>query len=202
MHVCVFKNWELWKLMLFIKKIFLLTLQIIYLMSSNNIFITGPPRSGKSTMVSQIIDELGLNVEGLRTPDIRENGKRKGFKLLDIKTGEEGILSHVDQQEGPKVSKYRVNMDDLERFTDLSLENISDDCDIVVIDEIGTMELYSDKFKKAVIDRLNDYIPVLAVLHRHHVDKYEEYGKVFELTKSNYDIMKIEVKKNIKSIIS
>ncbi len=171
-------------------------------MQSNNIFITGPPRSGKSTMVSQIIDELGLNAEGLRTPDIRKNGERKGFKLLDIKTGEEGILSHVDQQEGPKVSKYRVDMDDLQRFTELSLENISDDCDIVVIDEIGTMELYSDKFKKVVKDRLNDDIPVLAVLHRHHVDKYEGYGEVFELTKSNYDILKLELIDKLKSLLS
>lgn len=171
-------------------------------MASNNIFITGPPRSGKSTMVSQIIDELGLNAEGLRTPDIRKNGERKGFKLVDIKTGEEGILSHLDQQEGPKVSKYRVNMDDLEFFTKLSLDNISNDCDIVVIDEIGTMELYSDKFKKAVKDRLNDDIPVLAVLHRHHVEKYEGYGEVFELTKSNYDILKLELIDKLKSLLS
>ena len=170
-------------------------------MSSNNIFITGPPRSGKSTMVSQIIDELGLNTEGLKTPDIRKNGERKGFKLVDIKTGEEGILSHVDQQEGPKVSKYRVNMDDLQRFTELSLENISDDCDIVVIDEIGTMELYSDRFKQAVLKRLKDDAPVLAVLHRHHIDKYEGYGEVLELTKSNYDILKIELKKKVKSYL-
>ncbi|MFP4050678.1 MAG: NTPase [Thermoplasmata archaeon] len=170
-------------------------------MPSNNIFITGPPRSGKSTMVSQIIDELGLNAEGIRTPDIREKGKRKGFKLVDIKTDEEGILSHVDQEEGPKVSRYRVNMKDLERFTELSLKNISKNCDIVVIDEIGTMELYSDRFKQAVLYRLKDNIPVLAVLHRHHVDKYEEYGEVLELTKSNYDILKIELKKKVKSYL-
>lgn len=171
-------------------------------MPSNNIFITGPPRSGKSTMVSQIIEELALNAEGVRTPDIIKNGKRKGFKLVDIRTGKEGILSHVDQEEGPKVSRYRVKMDDLERFTELSLKNISDNCDIVVIDEIGTMELYSDKFKKSVIKRLEDDIPVLAVLHRHHVDKYEEYGEVYELTKSNYDILKLELKDEVKSLLS
>ena len=170
-------------------------------MLRNNIFITGPPRSGKSTLVSQVIEELSLDAEGLRTPDIREDGKRMGFKLVDIKTGEEGILSHVEQDEGPKVSKYRVSMEDLENFTELSLENISDGCDIVVIDEIGTMELYSDRFKRAVIRRLEGKKPVLAVLHRHHVDKYREYGEVFEFTKSNYDIMKLEIKKKVRSYI-
>ncbi|MEF8832497.1 MAG: nucleoside-triphosphatase, partial [Candidatus Thermoplasmatota archaeon] len=90
-------------------------------MRQNNIFITGPPRSGKSTLIGEILEEMNLKAEGLRTPDIRENGKRKGFKLVDIDSGEEGILAHVDVEEGPKVSRYKVDLGDLRTFTEKSL---------------------------------------------------------------------------------
>ena len=77
-------------------------------MSQNNLFVTGPPRSGKSTLVSEVVKEMSIEAEGISTPDIRKNGKRVGFKLKDIKTGEEGVLAHVDQKEGPRVSRCDI----------------------------------------------------------------------------------------------
>ncbi len=166
-------------------------------MKQNNIFITGPPRSGKSTLVREILEEMDLKAEGLRTPDIREGGKRKGFKLIDIDSGEEGILAHVDVKEGPKVSRYRVNMEDLKRLTENSLANISENCDIVVIDEIGTMELYSDYFVEKTEEILDSEKPVLAVLHRNQVEKYVHKGELFDLKKEDYE----SAKKKIKDIL-
>lgn len=167
-------------------------------MSENvNIFVTGPPRSGKSTLVGEIIGELDMKAEGLRTPDIRKNGKRKGFKLVDIKSGEEGVLAHVDVEEGPKVSRYTVDRDDLERMTEKSLENVSDDCGVVVIDEIGTMELFSDRFEKVVEELLRNDISVLAVLHRNHVGDYGDAGEVFDLGKEDYEVVKKKIKKTL-----
>ena len=163
-------------------------------MGLKNIFITGPPRSGKSTLIGEILEEMDLKAEGLRTPDIRENGKRKGFKLADINSEEEGILAHVNIDEGPKVSKYRVDMDDLRRFTKKSLANVSEDCDIIVIDEIGTMELYSDYFVEKVDELLRQDIPVLAVLHRNQLEKYGQRGSVFDLKREKYDKVKDKIK--------
>lgn len=158
-----------------------------------NIFITGPSGCGKSTLIGDVVSELGLKAEGLRTPDIRKNGRRKGFELLDISDGDRGVLAHVDRESGPKVSKYRVDMDDLEKFTEKALENVSEDCEILVIDEIGTMELYSGRFEKAVEERLKGDIPVLAVLHRNYVDEYQKYGEVFELDRENYSAVKDKI---------
>lgn len=163
----------------------------------NNIFITGPPRSGKSTLIEEIIEETGLNAEGLRTPEIREKGKRKGFKLLDVKDGTEGVLAHIDLDKGPKVSRYTVNLDELEEITKKSLKDISSDCEIVVIDEIGTMELFSDRFEEAVEELLKDERPVLAVLHRNYTGEYGEMGRLFDLGEEDY----VGVKQKIKRII-
>jgi len=166
-------------------------------MKQDNIFITGPPRSGKSTLVREILEEMNFKAEGLRTPEIREGGERKGFKLVDIDSSEEGILAHVDVEEGPRVSRYRVDMEDLDRLTERSLADISDDCDIVVIDEIGTMELYSDYFVEKMEELLDSKKPVLAVLHRNQVKKYENQGELFDLEKEDY----ASVKRKIKDIL-
>ncbi len=170
-------------------------------MKNDNVFITGPPRSGKSTLVDEVINGLDLEAEGLCTPDIREGGKRKGFKLKDVKTGEEGILAHVDQEEGPKVSRYRVDMEDLERFTEMSLETVSEGADIVVIDEIGTMELFSDRFKEAVIGLLEGDKPVLAVLHRNQVDEFGRYGEVIKLERDRYEVVKARVMEGLRDML-
>ncbi len=170
-------------------------------MGRNNIFITGPPRSGKSTLIGEMIDENDLEVEGLRTPDIRQDGKRRGFKLLDIKSGEEGILAHVDIEKGPRVGKYRVNMDDLEEFTRSTLTEISDGCDVVVIDEIGTMELYSTEFEEAVKSLLKSDLPVLSVLHRNYIEEYEDLGTVYRLGERDYREIKEEVQQKIENLL-
>ncbi len=166
----------------------------------NNIFITGPPRSGKSTLIGEILEEINLNTEGLRTPDIREDGQRKGFKLVDIDSGEEGILAHVDVEEGPRVSRYRVDMEDLRRFTEESLADVSQDCDIVLIDEIGTMELYSDYFVEKVEELLEGDIPVVAVLHRNHVERYGNYGELFNLGEEDYETAKEKIKEILRDL--
>ncbi|MFP4001874.1 MAG: nucleoside-triphosphatase [Thermoplasmata archaeon] len=168
--------------------------------NKNNIFITGPPRSGKSTLVGEIAEEMDLKVEGLRTPDIREKGKRKGFKLVDIESGEEGILAHVDVEDGPKVSRYRVDMDDLRESTERSLDNISEDCEIVVIDEIGTMELFSDYFVEKVDELLQAEKPVIAVLHRNQVERYGDEGRLFDLGQIDYEFAKEKIKEILKDI--
>lgn len=167
--------------------------------NERNIFITGPPRSGKSTLIGEVIDDLDLRAEGLRTPEMRKEGRRVGFKLLDIKSEDEGILAHIDIEEGPKVSKYRVNIEDLERFTRRALKNRSDECEVLIIDEIGTMELYSSVFEKTVKELLKSKILVLAVLHRNYVGEYGERGKVFNMEKGKYEEVKDEIKKHIRT---
>ncbi len=166
-------------------------------MQDNSIFITGKPRSGKSTLVKELVAECGKKVAGLRTPEIRRNGKRVGFCLQDIVTGETGVLAHIDIKEGPKVGKYGVCMEDLERFTELFLNNLPEDTELVVIDEIGKMEMFSENFVHTVENVLKADIPVLAVLHRDLVSSYKEYGKVYRLERGNYE----ELKERILDII-
>ncbi len=161
----------------------------------NNIFITGPPRSGKSTLVAFVVKECGLKTAGLLTPEIRSNNQRVGFALKDIATENEGVLAHVNLRKGPRLGRYAVDLKDLARFTKLSLTDIPEDTELVVIDEIGKMEMFSHSFKEAVDNLLGRNIKVLAVLHRDLVEEYGEKGIVYRL--GDFEEVKAKILKEI-----
>ena len=112
----------------------------------------------------KLIGQPGLQIGGIRTAEIRKEGRREVFSILDLATGKTGVLSNV-RGSGPRVGKYHVNLEDLERIGANALRN-SLDCDLIVIDEVGPMELKSEAFVSAVEIVLESDKPVLAVLHR------------------------------------
>lgn len=134
----------------------------------NNFVLTGPPGCGKSTLISEVVAELrslGCRVGGFYTPELRERGRRVGFRMVDIATGTALLLAHESQPEGPLVSRYRVNVPNVDRMTELSLERALADSDLVVIDEIAPMELFSGRFERTVRRILDSPKPLLAAVH-------------------------------------
>ena len=123
-----------------------------------NILITGRPRTGKSTLISKLIEFLklkGKKIGGILTPEIKEKS-RVGFKIIDIGSGKEGILAHVNQKNGPRISKYRVNMDDLENIGVNGIKSAISNSDIIIIDEIGKMELFSKEFCNVILEAIDE----------------------------------------------
>ncbi|WP_319506493.1 NTPase [uncultured Methanolobus sp.] len=128
------------------------------------IAVTGKPGVGKSTVVARAVEKLDLKACGIRTAEILVNGKRQGFSIEDVSTGRKGVLSHV-RCSGPKLGKYHVNLADLDGIGAEAIKK-SLDCDLIVIDEVGPMELKSENFILAVENALDSDRPILAVLHR------------------------------------
>ena len=160
------------------------------------IFLTGEPRCGKSTVLMKIIDILkkkGFKVGGFITPEVRVKGDRIGFKVVDIHSSEEGILASINQKTGPSVGKYRVNLNDFERVALKALDFAMKECDICIIDELGTMELFSQKFKEKMGELLELKKPVIVALHRNLVDKYKNYGKMIYVTQENREKLPEEI---------
>lgn len=134
-----------------------------------NFLITGPPRSGKTSIIERtmsILRERGLRAGGIYCPEIREGGVRLGFNIIDIMTGEQRVLAHVNQREGPQVSKYRVNITSVDELSERAIKRALGEADFVVIDEIAPMEVYSEGFRRAVRSALNSPKPVLAIIHQ------------------------------------
>lgn len=132
------------------------------------ILLTGNPGVGKTTVLTKAVNILrgnGLCVGGMISREIRENGARVGFEILDLTSGRRGWLAHINQQGGPQVGRYRVNLYDLDSIGVAAIAEATEKCDTVAIDEIGPMELFSEKFKKAVQKALESQKPVVATIH-------------------------------------
>jgi len=118
---------------------------------------------GKTTIVKQVVDVLGGEAGGFYTEEIRQGGRRLGFKIITLE-GEEGVLAHVDIKGAPRVSKYGVNVRDLEEVGVVALRRAIEERRYVVIDEIGKMELYSQEFRRAVMEALGSEKVVLGTV--------------------------------------
>jgi len=164
-----------------------------------NIFITGKPGCGKTTLLREIVKGLEFPAGGFYTQEIRENGKRKGFKIISL-DGKEGILAHTDIESSYKVSKYKVNLKDLEKVGVESILRSLGKSKVIVIDEIGKMELFSEKFKEAVAKALEAKNKVLGTITLAKLSFVEEIKKrrdtkIFYLTKENKEKIKEEILK-------
>ncbi len=128
-------------------------------MTARNLLVTGQPGCGKSTLVQGIIQKIHRDLTGFYTAEIRERGRRCGFKIVRL-DHEEGILAH-EKIKGPvRVGKYGVNIEDLERLAVPSMIPDSEE-QIVVVDEIGKMECFSPLFRETLIRTLDSPNPLI-----------------------------------------
>jgi nucleoside-triphosphatase len=160
------------------------------------LLITGAPGSGKTTVLSKTVDALkghGVSIGGMISRESRDSCAREGFEVIDLNSGKHGWLAHVHQKTGPQVGKYRVNLSDLERIGVKAVCEATQKFDVVVIDEIGPMELFSVKFKQAVQAALESSKVVLAVVHAKAKDPLISEAKglpgaeLFNVTVDNRD---------------
>lgn len=135
---------------------------------SRRIFLTGRPGIGKTSVLLRIIKILkneGLLVGGMLSQEARQGATRVGFRLIDITNGRDGWLAHVHQQSGPSVGKYRVNLHDLQHIGVQAIQHAIDTADVIIIDEVGPMELFLTTFKEAVIRAIESSKILIGVLH-------------------------------------
>jgi nucleoside-triphosphatase len=132
------------------------------------LLLTGNPGVGKTTVLMTTVNALkekGYSVGGIISREIRESGTRVGFEILDLHSSKRGWLAHVNQKSGPQVGKYRVNIEDLNAIGAQAILDAVENCDVIAIDEIGPMELFSEKFKEAVRKALESRRLVIAIIH-------------------------------------
>ena len=125
------------------------------------LLITGSPGVGKTTVLMKtvgILQEKGIQVGGMISREVRESGTRVGFEIQDLSNERRGWLAHVNLQNLNNIGVQAI------------LEAI-ENCDVIAVDELGPMELFSKKFKTAVKKALASPKPVVAVVHWKAKDK-------------------------------
>ncbi len=152
--------------------------------------LTGKPGTGKTSLVRLAVAGLGDRAGGFYTEEIRSQGARLGFRLVTL-GGREAVLSRVDMQSRYRVGRYGVDVEALERVGMAALREAIAGRDIVVIDEIGKMELLSPEFKKVVREAIASGKRVLGtIMLKAHpwADEIKKLPRVklVELTRTNY----------------
>ena len=128
------------------------------------ILLTGLPGCGKTTAVMKVIANLERHkVAGFYTEEIREERVRKGFRWTRL-DGQSGILAHVHIKSPAKVGKYGVDIAGFEKSVVPILDPDQTDAELFVIDEIGKMECFSEKFVTVVRRLLGSDRSVLATV--------------------------------------
>lgn len=171
-----------------------------------NLLICGLPRCGKTTLVKKIsCDRSFLNrFSGFITEEIREKGERVGFKIISFPEKEEGFLARKGFPSQFRLGSYGVNLEHFEKIGVASIERGLVAGRIILIDEIGKMELFSERFKNVLLRALNSPQKVLAtIMERKNTfaDKIKEMEntRLIFLTRENFQYVFHEVQNWLKS---
>lgn len=142
-------------------------------MKKKNVLITGRPRVGKSTLIMRVTEklkELGhAEIGGFYTLEKSLEGRRVGFDIHTLR-GSVGRLAEVGLESPFRLGKYGIDMESFERVALKALEEAVERGQMVVIDEIGYMELKSRRFRELVERALDAPAPLLAAVMRSHFD--------------------------------
>jgi nucleoside-triphosphatase len=172
--------------------------------------LTGRAGVGKSSVILRVVNSLrgdGYKLGGMVSREVREKGVRVGFRVEDIQSDKWGWLAQVDRSAGPRVGKYRVDLKGLEIVGVKGILRAVEESDVIVVDEIGPMELFSSGFKDAVKRGISSGKPMLGTVHFRSRDplirtiKSHGASEIIEVTLNNRDRVHSKVASKIMKVL-
>jgi nucleoside-triphosphatase len=154
------------------------------------IAITGKPGCGKTTLCMRIFQRLKdeFKISGVVTREVREKGKRIGFLFHDLSTGEEIWLAHVENPSQTRVGKYGVYVENISIISNRLKHR---DAEVMIVDEIGPMELKSFDFVRAIEELLDGKKTLIFTIHlksKHPLlERIRREFRVFYIDEKNRD---------------
>lgn len=139
------------------------------LAASVKIGITGLPGSGKTQTllrIIQLLEEEGIKVGGMVTEPIEDHHRRAGFQITNWLTKEHEVFAHEQLKSRVRSGRYGVNLGALEGLGVRSLAEAREQADVIVIDEVGKMEVESEPFTHSVVDTLDADKSIVMTLHK------------------------------------
>jgi len=172
--------------------------------------LTGLPGSGKTTVILKtfkILKRRGVPVDGFVTQEVREGGRRVGFKAVDLISGNSCWLAKVDIGGERRVGKYTVLLQDFEELLIKVLNRAEMTASVIVVDEIGPMELKSRIFLPILKEKIATGKILLATMHRSLLTSVfdllgEEASAIWEVTIANRDKLPEMIAVKVEDLVS
>ncbi len=159
----------------------------------NNLLLTGRPGIGKTTVIRKVVERLGAEAGGFYTEEVRLGRERIGFRIVTLDR-QETWLAYKDWPSPYRIGKYGVNLQGFEELAIPTLRRALARAQVILVDEIGPMELLSPAFIQMVSDLLDHTKPLVAtIMARSHpwtdAVKARVDVEVWEVTRSNRDTL-------------
>lgn len=157
--------------------------------------LTGKPRVGKTTLIKEIVTSIGRGLcGGFYTEEISDTTRadpRIGF-LLHTLDGEEGTLAHLNIDSSLRLGRYGIDLTCLETLGLPALLRAAGSKKLIVIDEIGFLQAFSQAFQHTLQDLLNGERPLFGTLaQRPHpwlnTIKHHKRVSLYEVREDNRD---------------
>ncbi len=176
--------------------------------SKRFVVITGRPGVGKTTLVKRVLERLasdGISVIGFYCPEVRVGGRRIGFRIESLDGRGSGWLAKISGCDGPMVGRY-TTCREAEKVAEDALRGLVR-ADLVIIDEIGPMELRLPGIRRIILNVIKSEKPGVFVAHYRLRDPeilpvLKTKGYWFEVTPENRDRLVDEVYAIAKDLVS
>lgn len=166
---------------------------------TKNLFIAGTVGVGKTSLLREVTLSRRERIGGFYTDHMLSGRMRKGFVMRTF-DGQERVLAAKGMKSSHQLGKYGVDINALENVGIPALKLALEAKDMIVIDEIGSMEMMSERFRQTLLECLTSTKPVLATIRAasqpfsDQVKKFSDTQTII-LTKSNYNQVKLQVRK-------
>ena len=166
---------------------------------TKNLFVAGTPGVGKTSLLREVTLPKKTRIGGFYTEHMLVGRMRKGF-IMRTFDGQERVLASKGMKSPHQLGKYGVDINALENVGIPALKLGMMTKDLIVIDEIGSMEMMSERFRQTLLEALTSTKPVLATIRAasqpfsDQVKKFSDTQTII-LTKANYNQVKLQVRK-------
>lgn len=168
-----------------------------------NVFITGAPSSGKTTVIKKVIEQLPVPAKGFYTEEEKIDNKRVGF-LMHTLDGKKGYLAHQDIPSEYHIRRYGVSIQNIES---IAIPAITPNTErVIILDEIGKMECFSPKFIQAAQKALDSPCIVIGTITLGGTDfildvKQRKDIEILEVTLENRNLLPDIILQKIHNLI-
>jgi nucleoside-triphosphatase len=135
------------------------------------LLVVGEPGAGKTSWCREYVDrrrESGSSVGGILCPAIERQGQRIGSNVVDLLTGHKvpfaRLSSCSSSKGGEVVGDYSIGRNGISFACSAIKRAVDCRCDLVVIDEVGPLELRGSGLMPAVELALASTVDVLIVV--------------------------------------